>query len=116
MLDDLITIVFCARCVVTTALYDASIERSAQAHAFSYETSPEIENSLSGKAMNGHGMSGFLPYYILLLRNCTNRGYSKCKWVLTIPLFSLQEQEYLGECNTESRVYVQKVKMLELRY
>ena len=59
VLDDLITIVFCARCVIATALYDTSIERSARAHAFSYETSPEIENSLSGKEMNGHGMSGF---------------------------------------------------------
>ena len=82
MLDDLITIVFCARCVIATALYDTSIERSARAHAFSYETSPEIENSLSGKEMNGHGMSGFLPYYILLLRNCTNRGFSKSGYLL----------------------------------
>ena len=69
MLDDLITIVFCAQCVVVTALDNTLIERSSRAHAFSYETSPEIENSLSGKEMNGHGMFGFLPYYILLLRN-----------------------------------------------
>ena len=106
MLDDLITIVFCARCVIATALYDTSIERSARAHVFSHETSPEIENSLSGKEMNGHGMSGFLPYYILLLRNFTNRGCSK--WVITIPLFSLQE--YVWVCNTDSRVYIQKLK------